>query len=249
MKTSLKNNSLVLLVSVLLMWSFSTGGRLDLRAQGVAGAGGGAGTASAASQLSQPVPLTGDFVVRNLEADSSLGASYPRVIQLKTYAPGKGQLLASYGRRGAMPIYRSTDNGETFQFFSEIQGLRGQPTLYELPVKMGEFSAGTILAAAGQESTDPNKRMLGCYYSSDGGKIWQFLSTFAVGGPGRYDPNDRAGISLQQNPVFEPYLYADAAGRLVVYFSDERDKKNGYSQLLDHRVSNDGGPDVGRFGL
>ena len=106
---------------------------------------------------------------------------------------------------------------------------------------MGEFPAGTIMAAAGEDQTDPVKRTLGCYYSSDGGKTWQYLSTFAVGGPGRYDPNDRAGISLQQNPIFEPYLYADAAGRLVVYFSDERDKKSGYSQLLDHRVSNDGG--------
>jgi hypothetical protein len=239
MKILLGRISFGLLASGLLIWSFSTVGSVDLRAQ--AAPRGVAGTASAASRLSVPLPLTDDFVIRNLEPDSSLGASYPRVIQLKTYAAGKGQLLATYDRRGTLPIYRSTDNGETFQFFSEVKGLRGQPSLYELPVKMGEFPAGTILAAALQESTDPNKEMLGCYYSSDGGKTWQFLSTFAVGGPGRYDPNDRAGISLQQNPVFEPYLYADAAGRLVVYFSDERDKKNGYSQLLDHRVSSDGG--------
>jgi hypothetical protein len=238
MKRSLKKRSLELLVSGLLLWSFSTGGSVVLRAQG---AGGATGAASAASQLSEPVPLSSDFTIRNLESDPSLGASYPRVLQLKSYAPGKGQLLATYSRRGPMPIYRSTDNGDTFQFFSEIKGLRGQPTLYELPVKMGEFPAGTIMAAAGEEQADPTKRMLGCYNSSDGGKTWQYLSTFAVGGPGRYDPNDRAGISLQQNPVFDPYLYADAAGRLVVYFSDERDKKNGYSQLLDHRVSNDGG--------
>ena len=242
MKMSLKNGSLVL-VSGLVMWSLSTGGNMDLRAQGAppAGAAGAAGAASAASQLSVPVPLASDFTIKNLEWDTSLGASYPRVIQLKTYAPGKGQLLATYSRRGAMPIYRSTDNGDTFQFFSEIKGLRGQPALYELPVKMGEFPAGTIVAAGQEEPTDPAKRPLGCYYSSDGGKTWQYLSTFAIGGPGRYDPNDRAGISLQQNPVFEPYLYADAAGKLVVYFSDERDKKSGYSQLLDHRVSNDGG--------
>jgi BNR repeat-like domain len=216
---------------------------MDLRAQGSlpAAPGGATGNPSIASQLSVPVPLASDFTIRNLEWDVSPGASYPRVIQLKAYAPGKGHLLATYSRRGALPIYRSTDNGDTFQFLSEIQGLRGQPALYELPVKMGEFPAGTVIAAGEEETTDPAKRTLGCYYSSDGGKNWQYLSTFAVGGPGRYDPNDRAGISLQQNPVFEPYLYADAAGRLVVYFSDERDKKNGYSQLLDHRVSNDGG--------
>jgi hypothetical protein len=273
MKMSLKNSSVVLLISGLFMWSLSIAGCTNRGEQGAApagagapavagapaGAGAAAGTpqgappaggpgaagaaynASVASQLSVPVPLKEDFVVRNLDPDSSVNASYPRVIQLQYYGPGKGQILATFSRRGTLPIYRSTDNGETFQFFSEIKGLRGQPALYELPVKMGEFPAGTVLAAAGEESTDPNKRSLGCHYSTDGGKTWQYLSTYAVGGPGRYDPNDRAGISLEQNPVFEPYLYADARGRLVVYFSDERYKKDGYSQLLDHRVSTDGG--------
>ncbi|HUA86255.1 MAG TPA: sialidase family protein [Bryobacteraceae bacterium] len=228
-----RKSFLALLGAGLLIWIFSIGRSFDLQAQPP--------DASVASRLSVPVPLSGDFTIRNLNWDTSLGASYPRVIELQHYASGSGQILATYARRGALPIYRSTDGGDTFQFFSEIQNLRGQPALYELPVKMGEFPAGTILAAGQEESADRSKVSLGCDYSSDGGKTWQFLSTFAVGGPGRYDPNDRAGISLQQNPVFEPYLYADAAGRLVVYFSDERDKKDGYSQLLDHRVSSDGG--------
>jgi hypothetical protein len=175
------------------------------------------------------------------DADPAAGASYPRVIQLKYYGPGKGQLLATFARRGALPIYRSTDNGETWQLFSEVSNLRGQPCLYELPVKMGDFPAGTIVAAGGGVQADPSKRTLDVSYSRDGGKTWAYLSTIAVGGPGRYDPADRAGLSLNQNPVFEPYLYADAAGRLVAYFSDERHKKDGYSQLLDHEVSSDGG--------
>ncbi len=140
-----------------------------------------------------------------------------------------------------MPVYRSTDNGETFQLFSELKDLRGQPTLYELPVRMGEFPAGTVLAAGGFVQQDPAKRMLAANYSTDGGKTWQYLSTFAEGGPGRYDPADRAGLSLHQNPVFEPYFYTDSKGRLVVYFSDERHKRDGYSQLNGHRVSSDGG--------
>ena len=230
MAKSRRNSSLTLLVSG---WLVCGNGVLHAQAP--------AYNPSVASRLSLPVPLSSDFAIRNLDADVSLGASYPRVIQLKEYVPSKGQILATYARRGALPIYRSTDSGETFAFFSEIKGLRGQPALYEMPVKMGEFPAGTVIAAGEQEPTDPQKRALGCYFSSDGGKTWQFLSTFAVGGPGLYDPNDRAGISLEQKPVFEPYLHADAAGRLVVYFSDERFKKDGYSQLLDHRVSNDGG--------
>ncbi|HTL02824.1 MAG TPA: sialidase family protein, partial [Vicinamibacterales bacterium] len=191
--------------------------------------------------LTAPVRISADYTIKTIDAQ---GASYPRVLQLQHYVPGKGQLLLTFtggGAGGGMPIYRSTDNGETFQLFSQVPDLRGQPALYELPVKMGEFPAGTIMAAGGRPSPDPAKRLLALDYSTDGGKTWQYLSTYAEGGPGRYDPADRAGLSLNQNPVFEPYLYADARNRLVVYFSDERYKKDGHSQLLDHRVSEDGG--------
>ena len=205
---------------------------------------GGPGEANESAQLptlTAPVRIAPDFTIRAIQSDS-VGASYPRAIQLQHYAPGKGHILLTYaGGPGPMPIYRSTDNGETFQSFSELKELRGQPTLFELPTKIGEFQAGTILAAGGYAQNDPTKRMLAGSYSTDGGKTWTYLSTFAEGGPGRYDPADRAGLSLQQNPVFEPYFYIDAKGRLVVYFSDERHKKDGYSQLNAHRVSNDGG--------
>ncbi len=176
--------------------------------------------------------------------EQSPGASYPRVIQLKI-GPQKGALLATYARRGDLPIYRSTDNGESWQPFSEIAQLGGEPCLYELPVRMGELPAGTVLACGGGAGKEPGRRSLDVAVSRDGGKSWAFLSTIAVGGIGRYDPMDRAGLSRDQNPVFEPYLHADAKGRLVAYFSDERDKKSGYSQLLDHVVSTDGGKSWG----
>jgi hypothetical protein len=197
-----------------------------------------------AEQLGAPVPTSFTSKIGFFDADPVPGASYPRVIQLKYFAGGKGQLLATFGRRGTMPIYRSSDNGETWQNFSEVSNLRGQPALYELPQKMGDFPAGTIMAA-GIGITDPGKMTLDVCVSRDGGKTWRYLSTIATGGPGRYDPADRAGLSLNQSPVYEPYLYADAAGRLVAYFSDERYKKDGYSQLLDHRVSDDGGKSWG----
>jgi hypothetical protein len=191
--------------------------------------------------MTAPVRIPPDYTIKVLQTDA-LGASYPRAIQLKYFAAGKGNILLTYaGRPGPMPIYRSTDNGQTFQPFSELKELRGQPTLFELPAKIGEFPAGTILAAGGFAQNDPTKRMLAATYSTDGGRTWQHLSVFAEGGPGRYDPADRAGLSLNQNPVFEPCLYVDAQGRLVVYFSDERHKSDGYSQLNGHRVSEDGG--------
>ena len=229
-----KIRALVALTALALTMSVGAGAQR-------AGGPGDANESAMLPTLTAPVRISTDFTIRSIQADS-FGASYPRVIQLQHYAPGKGHLLVTFaGGGGSMPIYRSTDNGETFHFFSELTRLRGQPTIYELPLKMGEFPAGTIMAAGGFEQPDPTKRMLAANYSTDGGKTWQYLSTFAEGGPGRYDPADRAGLSLQQNPVFEPYLYADAKGRLVVYFSDERHKRDGYSQLNAHRVSNDGG--------
>jgi hypothetical protein len=177
--------------------------------------------------------------------DRDPGASYPRVIQLRIGA-NKGTLLATYSHRGNLPIYRSTDNGDSWTLLSEVTQLRGQPCLYELPVKMGEIPAGTVMACGnGTGSTDPNRRTLDVAYSRDGGKSWATLSTIATGGSGRYDPADRAGLARDQNPIFEPYLFADSQNRLVAYFSDERDKKNGYSQLLDHVVSEDGGKSWG----
>jgi hypothetical protein len=169
------------------------------------------------------------------------GASYPRVIQLKIGSQ-KGTLLATFSRRGPLLIFRSTDNGDNWQQFSEVPQLEGEPCLYELPVTMGELAAGTILVCGGSPSgKTPGKRSLDVAYSKDGGKNWAYLSSIAIGGIGRYDPFDRAGLLRNQNPVFEPYLFADAQNRLVAYFSDERDKKSGYGQLLDHEVSTDGG--------
>jgi hypothetical protein len=229
------------LAAVSLMLSFAVGGS-GVQTQG--GPARGAESPNESAQLpmlTAPVRIPPDFTIKVINTET-LGASYPRAIQLKQYAAGKGQILLTWaGGPGPMPIYRSTDNGETFQPFSELKELRGQPTLFELPQRIGEFPAGTIMAAGGYVQNDPAKRMLAANYSLDGGKTWQHLSVFAEGGPGRYDPADRAGLSLHQNPVFEPYLYTDAKGRLVVFFSDERHKKDGYSQLNAHRVSEDAG--------
>ena len=58
--------------------------------------------------------------------------------------------------------------------------------MFELPKKMGQFPAGTIMAAGnGLSGSDPSKRMLDVAYSVDGGKSWAYLSTIAAGGAGR----------------------------------------------------------------
>ncbi len=103
------------------------------------------------------------------DAAQVAGAQYPRVIQLKVGA-GKGTLLATFARRGTLPIYRSTDNGETWTQFSEVPMLRGQPCLFELPAAIGDLPAGTIMACGNGVSADPAKRPLDVAASRDGGK-------------------------------------------------------------------------------
>jgi hypothetical protein len=216
-------------------------------AQQAAPTGSPAGTsvsvADPAAQWSMPVPTIFSSKIGFLTMEQASGATYPRVIQIQYYAAGKGQLLATFSQRGqSLPIYRSADEGDTWQKFSEVPMLGGQPALFELPMKMGTLPAGTIMAAGnGLPGPDPSKHSLDVAYSVDGGRTWAYLSTIATGGGGRYDPADRAGLLRDQDPVFEPYLYMDSTGHLVAYFSDERDKKSGYSQLLDHEVSSDGG--------
>jgi hypothetical protein len=194
-----------------------------------------------AEQLSQPLRTEFNSKIGFIPSDPDLGASYPRVVQLKQYANGRGELLMTFARRSALPIYRSTDNGETWSLLSSVPNLRGQPALYELPVRMGEFPAGTVIAAGtAAPAQGTTRRTLEAAASTDGGRTWQALGVISEGGVGRYDAVNRAGLSIQ-NPVWEPFLFADAQGRLVAYISNEGHKDKGYSQLLEHKVSTDGG--------
>jgi hypothetical protein len=199
-----------------------------------------------AAQLSMPVATTFSSKIGFFTAERDPGASYPRVIQLKVGA-NKGTLLATYGHRGNLPIWRSTDNGETWALFSEVPQLSGQPCLYELPSQMGEFPAGTVMACGiGTGRTTPGMSQLDVAVSRDAGKTFTYLSTIVTGRPGPYNAATRAGLARDAAaPIWEPFLGADSRGRLVAYLSDERDKKNGFNQLLDHVVSEDGGKSWG----
>ena len=207
---------------------------------------GGAANPDPAAQLSMPVATTFTSKIGFFTAERDPGASYPRVIQLKVGA-NKGTLLATYGHRGILPIWRSTDNGETWTHFSDVPQLSGQPCLYELPSQMGELPAGTVLACGiGTGRTVPNTSQLDVAVSRDFGKSWNFLSTIVTGRPGPYNAATRAGLARDAAaPIWEPFLAADSRGRLVAYLSDERDKKNGFNQLLNHVVSEDGGKSWG----
>jgi hypothetical protein len=194
-------------------------------------------------EVGAQIPLE-EYTVKTMysppEDGSAGGGSYPRVIQVERYPGMEGDLVAIFARRPSIPVFRSTDQGETWRQVSEIQGLGGQPSLYELPQQVGEFPAGTILAAGMASERDPGTTRLDLFASRDGAMTWEFVSTIVEGGRGIYDAAQRAGDS-RETPVWEPYLYLDAEGRLVAYYSDERFKDDNFNQLLAHRISEDGG--------
>ena len=96
------------------------GAAIALMGTGQAMAQSSPAAAGPAEQLGAPVSTSFTSKIGFFDADPVPGASYPRVIQLKYFAGGKGQLLATFARRGTMPIYRSSDNGDR-QKFSEVQ--------------------------------------------------------------------------------------------------------------------------------
>ncbi len=199
--------------------------------------------ASASGQdPSLPLPLR-EFTVRTLYSPADEGAtgggSYPRIIRLEHHAPARGDLLVTFGAGRSLPIYRSGDNGESWELLSRVEGISGQPTLYELPHAMGDLPAGTVLASGMAAQPDRDKTVLDVYASTDGGRTWTFRSTLIEGGRGIYDPAQRAG-DTKETPVWEPFLLADAQGRLVAYYSAELHKDR-YNQYLAHKVSTDGG--------
>jgi len=179
----------------------------------------------------------------------TVGAMYPRVIQIKHHAESKGNLLATFehymNREPSFPIYRSTDNGETWSLLSEVEdtknkfGMKYQPHLFELPQPVGEFPAGTIFCSGNSVPKDMSSTELLVYVSRDGGKSWEFLSSIIKGGRAIY-PNKG------ETPVWEPFLGLDSAGRLVAYYSDERYESRKLDQILAHKVSEDGGKTWGK---
>lgn len=141
------------------------------------------------------------------------------------------------------PIYQSTDSGNSWKLISNVYdkeyGLlrTSQPCLYELPKQVGDMPAGTILLAGNIFDDDPYKQSrIVIYKSLDSGKTWSFLSEVDNGGPCTYDPS----VTSTTTTVWEPFLNLSKDGRLVCYYSDERQKANGVLQAVSFKTSSDG---------
>ncbi|ERJ05601.1 Putative bifunctional protein Secreted sugar binding protein-sugar hydrolase [Halorhabdus tiamatea SARL4B] len=208
-----------------------------------------AGGERANSTLSPSTRTDGQTLYRPPEGTPAPGAMYPRVERLAHADTGGDVLIATFehywstdpenASQPFFPVYRSTDGGESWTKCSEIHdtendwGLRYQPTLFELPVDVGPWSAGTILAAGNSIPDDLSRTKIDVYASEDRGQTWEYVSTVAEGG--------QAVPQAGSTPVWEPDFALDPDGNLVVYFADERHRDEGYNQLIGHRVSEDGG--------
>ncbi|MFI7500677.1 RICIN domain-containing protein [Streptomyces sp. NPDC049687] len=166
------------------------------------------------------------------------GSYYPRAMRLQHNGSANGTILATFEQSTTgtpvFPIYRSTDDGNSWTKISDVAdtqngwGMRWEPELFELPAAVGEFPAGTILAAGASVPADRSAIKIDVYASTDRGLTWTFVSNIATGGAA-FDTNGNT-------PVWEPFfLYA--GGKLIVYYSDQRDPDHG--QKIVHQVTTD----------
>lgn len=138
-----------------------------------------------------------------------------------------------------MPIYKSDDNGDTWQKLSDLKapaylssssewaGFTSSwtnPYFYVLPQALGGYAKGTLLLAnvvsSGRSgSNDRIKDAIALYASTDQGATWSLASKIAAS-PTSY--SNVSGETVYQDPVWEPYLMM-YGNQLVAYYSDEND--------------------------
>jgi len=162
--------------------------------------------------------------------------TYPRFVELTD-----GTVIATASLQGStglsyFPIFESKDGGAHWEYISDLRdqvngwGMSAQPALTQLTEDLGDYEAGTIMAAgnswSGNNKTGGTK--IDLYASTDGARSWKFVSHIAQGGP----PNTTNGAT----PIWEPYLLP-YKGQLVAYYSDQRDPLHG--QKLAHQTSSD----------
>ena len=150
-------------------------------------------------------------------------------------------------RLDGIPLYQSSDDGTSWTYVTLVKDgeftgragcrLRWQPNLIELPRDSGPLKRGTLLLSANTTCDDSEHRLaeehLQVYVSTDLGHSWSYRGTI-VDGMGNPEEKDNHG-------VWEPNLVILPDGRMVAYYSSEDHKKDGFNQLLAHKVSTDGG--------
>ena len=168
------------------------------------------------------------------------GISYTRVIELQHSGEDNGTLIATYecatsGLHAEKPGYNihvSRDGGSTWEWVTTVRekatNIQSEwmPFLYELPCRVGDMPAGTLLlAACSVDSAHSEYSTLRIYRSYDVGQTWEQYSTICFG-------NGALG-------VWEPFLMVLPDGRLACYYSDCTESET-HSQKMVMRISEDG---------
>ena len=175
------------------------------------------------------------------------GVLYPRPVELHHAGELNGLILATFDHYTlkeppVFPIFASRDHGITWEKYSQVEdtkngfGMRFQPMLLELPHPVGDLPEGALLLTGNSIPLSFESTELLLFVSLDQGKTWKYRSSICAGGPPIEQNFDALG------PVWEPFLYLNAAGDLTVVYTDERphaDRR--YNQTLAAAVSKDGG--------
>jgi hypothetical protein len=167
---------------------------------------------------------------------------YERLVMLQD-----GSLLATWMRNfplltewtGMRPFYfyKSIDNGKKWRQtsildtneYGFLRGKQGMPGIFVFPEQLGSYPAGTILFAT-TDWDSASEYTIHIFRSTDGGQSWAFHSSLAKRG---------------SRNTWEPEFAVSADGRLICYYSDER--QDGYDQCLALEVSEDGGKSWGGY--
>lgn len=162
---------------------------------------------------------------------------YPRVVRLQHSGAANGTYLSSSVAfpadrpHGVARIYSSTD-GRTYRNIATISDSTASRgiccgTLYELPARVGNLPAGTLLWSAsfgGDNHPASQPMVIRVWSSTDQGRTWRFLSTLAT--------------ASNAGGIWEPEFAIATNGRLVAYYSDETDAD--HSQKLVQVTSANG---------
>ncbi|MFD7311665.1 ricin-type beta-trefoil lectin domain protein [Promicromonospora sp. NPDC059942] len=171
-------------------------------------------------------------------------AGYPRAVRLDHDQSANQTMLATFARGGtgsptALPVYRSTNGGQSWSAVSTITSNTPgwdleAPTLYEVPRAINGLAAGDVLAAGtAWQVGDYSTQKVEVFRSTDRGATWQFLSncTQTSGQPDTWG-----------HGIWEPVFLVTEDDRLACFISDERPANTPTNnQVIGHYTSSDGG--------
>lgn len=153
-------------------------------------------------------------------------AYYPRLVQLQN-----DELLASFDNGHTGIFYKSKDNGNTWDSVSSLQEITSPRNccseLYAVTHNIKNLKQGILFWATsvGTDQTPRTDCSIRIYRSNDTARTWNFYSTGVSGKIG----------------LWEAEFAIDKQQRLVMFFSSEEYKAQGYNQIIAHRISDDGG--------